>query len=96
MTFSQFSSRCSAKRWKQYTAEIASEDYRDFVYREIRTAIEEMDGGGFSNVRWVMPSLEKYASDYTMRGEKIVAAETVYRLNDKYFGQCNLIIRVYA
>ena len=32
-------------------------------------------------------SLEKFAQEYKMNGEKVVAADMVWRTNDKYFGQ---------
>ena len=36
--------------------------------------------------KWYV-TLEDFAADYKMQGEKIVAAETLSRLNDKFFGQ---------
>ena len=39
----------------------------------------EADGG--------QQALEEYAHDYVMRGEKVVAAEMLSRMNDKFFGQ---------
>ena len=36
--------------------------------------------------KWYM-KLEDFAADYKMQGEKIVAAETLSRLKDKFFGQ---------
>ena len=34
-----------------------------------------------------VPELESFANDCEMRGEKLIAAETVSRLNDRYYGQ---------
>ena len=39
----------------------------------------EADGGQLT--------MEEFAVDYTMRGEKVVAAEMLSRMNDKFFGQ---------
>ncbi|CAK0908773.1 unnamed protein product [Prorocentrum cordatum] len=33
------------------------------------------------------PTLEEYARTYTVRGEKIVAVDTVFEFNDRYYGQ---------
>ncbi|CAK0824368.1 unnamed protein product, partial [Prorocentrum cordatum] len=33
------------------------------------------------------PSLEEFARDYVVRGEKIVAVDTVFEFNDRYYGQ---------
>ena len=37
--------------------------------------------------RFAVQELEEFGNDCEMHGEKIIAAETVSRLNDKYYGQ---------
>ena len=77
---------CNAKAWKAFAAAADTDDYRSFVEHQTRADLEEASGC-MAPVTWSTPTLDTFANEYNMRGEKIVAVDTVYRLNDKYFGQ---------
>ncbi|CAK0887026.1 unnamed protein product [Prorocentrum cordatum] len=85
----KFRAGATKKEFKAFAGreEQGADDFRAFA----KWHVEEKLNAEMSAQVQIDPlevgSLADFANDYPMNGEKIVAADHVYRLNDKFFGQ---------
>ena len=86
LTMEKLEKACGPRKFSEFVQMHNTKDYRCFVADELRRNFEANGVMRWSGV-WQVTSLEEFANDIRCNGEKIVGVETVYRLNDKYFGQ---------
>ncbi|CAK0887260.1 unnamed protein product, partial [Prorocentrum cordatum] len=89
LPFQKFRVGATKKEFKAFAGreEQVADDFRAFAKWHVEEKLNAEMSGQMQIDHLEVASLADFANDYPMNGEKIVAVDHVYRLNDKFFGQ---------